>query len=364
MIRLHNLDFCEPAAPGPDRVAAHCLWGQRFGAPLTDAPNAPAHHSAQHPAHSPAGLPLTDCALPRLVEWMKAPVDDLWLAGATGGETQTGRTGAVRWWQRGGWLAAAVDLPEADDGEGMQALAGQAYDELFAVLQARGTPHVLRFWNYLARINEEAAGLERYRRFNHGRQQAFDRARRSAFEGSPAASALGSPPGAPLQVRLIASAEGSSVPIENPRQVSAYRYPTAYGAVAPTFSRAALLARGDGSPLLTISGTASILGHASVHPGDVRAQALEACRNLDAVLDTARAQAAERGLGVLDGLANASLTVYVRHPQDAATAAQALTAYLGADAPALAHAVWLQADICRDDLLVEIEGVVAGPPPG
>ena len=65
-------------------------------------------------------------------------MDDLWLAGATGGETQTGRTGAVRWWQRGGWLAAAVDLPEADDGEGMQALAGQAYDELFAVLQARG----------------------------------------------------------------------------------------------------------------------------------------------------------------------------------------------------------------------------------
>ena len=353
MIRLHDLDLSSPHASPSAAAAARALWAQRLGAPLGPVPPGDAHCSG------PA--PLTDGALPPLAGFTDAPVDDVWLAGADQATTLAGQTGAVRWWQRGGWLAAAVDLPEVDQGEGLQALSGAAYDALFAVLQARGTPHVLRFWNYLARINDEVAGLERYRRFNLGRQQAFDRARRSAFEGSPAASAVGSVPGAPLQVRVIASAQPVSQPVENPRQVSAYRYPSAYGPVAPSFSRAALLARGDGGALLAWSGTASIVGHASVHLGDVHAQALEACRNLDAVLAAARAMPAGRPLGAL---ADASLTVYVRHPQDAPAVAQALAAYLGEGAAALAQAVWLQADICRAELLVEIEGVLSGPAPG
>ncbi len=322
------------------------LWAQCLGAAANAAPGA-----------STTSGTGTACALPPLAATATAAVSDTWLAGSEADQTFHGQTGAVHWWQRGPWLAAAIDLPEADDGEGLQALAGAAYDALFGVLQARGTPHVLRFWNYLARINDEVAGLERYRHFNRGRQQAFDRARRSAFEGSPAASAVGSPAGAPLQVRVIASADRASVPVENPRQVSAYRYPSAYGPVAPSFSRAALLQRLDGSALLAISGTASIVGHASVHPGDVRAQTLEACRNLDTVLAEARTHAAGRHLGPL---ADASLTVYVRHPHDVPAVAQALATHLGADAPALAHAAWLQADICRADLLVEIEGVVGG----
>jgi enamine deaminase RidA (YjgF/YER057c/UK114 family) len=347
MIRLHDLDLSAPSAPSA--YAARTLWAQRLGAPPGSASGGDAFRTAS--------VCQTGCALPPLADFTGVPVDDVWLAGAHHGDTLAGQTGAVRWRQRGGWLAAAVDLPEVDDGEGLQALAGAAYDALFAVLRARGTPHVLRFWNYMARINDEVAGLERYRHFNLGRQQAFDRARRSAFEGSPAASAVGSPPGAPLQVRVIASASPVSQPVENPRQVSAYRYPSAYGPVAPSFSRAALLARGDGGALLAWSGTASIVGHASVHVGDAHAQTLETCRNLDAVLAAARAMPAGRPLGAL---AAASLTVYVRHPPDAPAVAQALAAYLGADAPALAHAVWLQADICRAELLVEIEGVLSG----
>ncbi len=63
-------------------------------------------------------------------------------------------------------------------------------------------------------------------------------------------------------------------------------------------------------------------------------------------------------------LRQACLTIYVRHLQDAPTVAAALAEQLGEGAPALATAVWLQADICRDDLLVEIEGVVNGAAPG
>jgi len=366
MIRLHDLDLSATSNPASHGAAARVLLAQRLGQPTGEGA-------------ASQGNSAMDCALPLLAGQGVGAASDHWLGGDANLPTHTGETtvgeliGAVithpaarhpaiasttvRWRQRGDWLAAAIDLPEADEGEGLQALADAAYDALFALLQARGTPHVLRFWNYMARINDEVAGLERYRHFNLGRQQAFDRARRSAFEGSPAASAVGSPPGAPLQVRVIASASPVSQPVENPRQVSAYRYPSAYGPVAPSFSRAALLARGDGGALLAWSGTASIVGHASVHVGDAHAQTLETCRNLDAVLAAARAMPAGRPLGAL---AAASLTVYVRHPPDAPAVAQALAAYLGADAPALAHAVWLQADICRAELLVEIEGVLSG----
>ena len=363
LLRPHDLDrWTAPAAPSD--APARTLWGMRLGATV-DA-DVGDGGDAGRLAGPGAPTPWVGCALPPLALGDRAdgpraaaPVDDAWLAGDAADGLHSGQTGAVRWWQRGAWLAAAVDWPEVDEGAGLQALTGAAYDALFGVLQARGTPHVLRFWNYVARINEPAAGLERYRHFNLGRQQAFERARRSAFEGSPAASAVGSPAGAPLQVRVIASSDRRSTAVENPRQVSAYRYPTAYGPVAPTFSRAALLARRDGSTLLVISGTASILGHATVHPGDVSAQTREACRNLQAVLTAARGHA---GGPSLDTLADAALTVYVRHPADQPRVAQALAEQLGADAPALAHAAWLQADICRADLLVEIEAVVQGPP--
>ena len=368
MIRLHDLDLSAISGPAPDRAATRVLLAQRLGQPAAGT-------GAAQGAH---GGPGVDCALPALTGLGVGAASDHWLGGDADLPTQAGETAVaelidaatdhpavahatVRWRQRGDWLAAAIDLPEADEGEGLQALADAAYDALFALLQARGTPHVLRFWNYLARINEHAAGLERYRRFNRGRQDAFARARRNALEGSPAASALGSPAGAPLQVRVIASASRASLPVENPRQVSAYHYPSAYGPVAPSFSRAALLPRADGGALLAISGTASILGHATVHVGDVRAQTHEACRNLQAVLAAARAQPAGQTLA---DLRQACLTIYVRHLQDAPTVAAALAEQLGEGAPALATAVWLQADICRDDLLVEIEGVVNGAAPG
>ncbi len=63
-----------------------------------------------------------------------------------------------------------------------------------------GCPHLLRLWNYFSDINEDSDGLERYRHFNVGRQQAFLDAKRSAFEGAPAACALGTRSGAAARV--------------------------------------------------------------------------------------------------------------------------------------------------------------------
>ena len=291
---------------------------------------------------------------------------DVWHAGDS---IDSGATGAARWRSDGNWLLGAIDLSEttdrADD-EGLSDLSHRAYSDLFKALDEAGTPHLLRIWNYLPRINGfndsdgsaagQGTGLERYRQFNFGRQQAFMDADRAAFDGAPAACALGIRQGA-LSIRFLAGRK-APVPVENPRQVSAYRYPPTYGPRAPTFSRAALAEMGGGDVALFISGTASIIGHETVHPGDVREQTRETLRNLAAVVDAANHAAAN--LEAPHDAARFSVpaldcVIYVRHVSDVAAIREVIDELLGAGSHFASHAVVLEADICRSDLLVEIE---------
>lgn len=226
----------------------------------------------------------------------------------------------------------------------VQGAAERGYGRLFSLVDALGYPNLVRTWNYFAEINIDEQGLERYRRFNAGRQDAFLAAGRSVSAGVPAACALGVG-GQPLTIAFLA-ARCPIVAIENPRQVSAYSYPVEYGSRSPTFSRATLL-RLPGQEVLFLSGTASIGGHRTLHPGDVTAQTRETLANLQAVLDAAN-RVTERPGFVLDSL---YLKVYLREPADLETVGAVITQTLGPGH----RAVYLQADICRSDLLVEIE---------
>jgi enamine deaminase RidA (YjgF/YER057c/UK114 family) len=264
-----------------------------------------------------------------------------------------GHCGPVRWQHDGQWLLAALDL-HAQAGLPLADQVQQGYLDLFRTLHETGFTHPLRLWNYLPQINAELDGLERYRHFNLGRQQAFIQAGQAAFEGAPAACALGTH-GEALCIRVLAG-RGPVLPLENPRQVSAYRYPSDYGPRAPTFSRAALADVGAGQLLLLISGTASIVGHATLHAGDPAAQLNETLNNLQALVDVASARGSARF--TLPGL---HCTVYLRHPEHLALVRQGLQQRLGPEAALLRNAVYLQADICRRDLLVEIEAHAMAP---
>jgi len=266
---------------------------------------------------------------------------DIWFQDAS-----TERHGCVRFVVDGEWLYGCAEVD--DDADGMQAAAHRAYADLFQVLAQSSSPHLLRLWNYFPGINADGGGAERYRQFNAGRQQAFIEAHRSAFEGSPAACALGTHTG-PLRVYFLAG-RIPPLAIENPRQVSAYRYPDAYGPRSPTFSRAALAEIGAQRIVLFISGTASIVGHTTMHIGDVRRQTEESLANIAAV----RAVAAERA-GVPFPVEALTYTVYVRRPADLAVVREVFEQAVGAHSAAALDTIYLQADICRADLLVEIE---------
>jgi enamine deaminase RidA (YjgF/YER057c/UK114 family) len=222
-----------------------------------------------------------------------------------------------------------------------------AYTELFSALDALGYPHLLRAWNYLPQIDGGTRAGERYWEFNRARQDAFIAAGRPISGEVPAASALGAQAESPLVLYALA-ARRAGVAIENPRQQSAYHYPAQYGPRSPTFSRACLAGGQPPGPLF-ISGTASVLGHASVHRDDPGAQTEEALANISALLSEAnRIAGAERFT-----LATLKYKVYVRHAADLATVDARIRALVPAQAPVM----YLQAGICRRDLLVEVEAV-------
>lgn len=272
------------------------------------------------------------------------PCVDAWFGGDD--QIASGRTGSVEWRHDGEWLWGSLAHPDGETG--LAGLAERAYRDVFATLAATGYAHLQRVWNYLPRINADGGGLERYRQFNLGRQQAFLDCGQPAFEGAPAACAIGTH-GGPFSLRFLAGRQ-RPVAVENPRQVSAYRYPDTYGPRSPSFSRAALVDASRGRTALLISGTASIVGHESRHAGDVRAQTRETLANLQALIDAAHAHTAARF-----ALRELVCVVYVRRATDWPAIEAELRAALGADAPALQGVVALEADICRADLLIEIE---------
>jgi enamine deaminase RidA (YjgF/YER057c/UK114 family) len=252
--------------------------------------------------------------------------------------------------------AQAAHDPQHGGDTPLERATFDAYRMLFDLLDTLGMPHPLRIWNTVPAINAVQFGIERYRQFNIGRQHAFDACRRALTGGVPAACALGSvvpvagdaPPAAPLAIHFLASRTPAD-PVENPRQVSAFHYPAQYGPRAPTFARAAAWGDGDAAPVLFVSGTASIVGHRTVHHGDVVAQTRETVANLAAVLG----QAARQGHGPFS-LADLSYRVYVRDAGDAAALAAIGRVLRDAAGPHV-RPLFVHADVCRDDLLVEIE---------
>lgn len=251
-------------------------------------------------------------------------------------------------------LFGVIEIDESQLGLGtaessLQLAAEQAYRQIFALLAAEGFPYLWRTWNYLPRIHEEECGLERYRQFNIGRHQAFVAFERPV-DSSPVACALGVRQG-PLSIAFMAG-RAPSTQIENPRQVSAFAYPAEYGPRSPTFTRAATVANGD-NEVLFISGTASIVGHATLHHGDVVAQTKETVANLAALVSQANQDHPATPYTLHDLI----YRVYVRHAQDYPRVRATLEQLVGNGI----NAAYLQADVCRSDLLVEIEALAFKP---
>lgn len=220
-----------------------------------------------------------------------------------------------------------------DAAEPLEDVARATYASLIAHVRAEGFPYFVRMWNYVGNINAEDEGRERYKLFCAGRHDAFVDAGYHHDVDLPSASAVGMP-GRGLVTYFLAARE-PGVQIENPRQVAAYHYPSQYGPKSPSFSRATMW-----NGTVFVAGTSSVVGHETVHRGDVDAQLEETLRNIEVVLG-------QTGRTLADVT---SAKTYVRHAKDYARIAERLRGVFPRN-------LYLECDICRADLLLEIECV-------
>jgi chorismate lyase/3-hydroxybenzoate synthase len=240
---------------------------------------------------------------------------------------------------------------ESMDGPALQQASATAYRALRSCM-SRATPwYPLRIWNFLPRILADSGnGMDRYMRFNSGRHQVFTEWLGShGFDRAlPTASAVGYEGD-----DLVVCALGGRVPgtpIANPRQVSPHHYSKRFGPLPPCFARATRVTRPHFGDLLLVGGTSSVRGEESVYVGDVRLQLAETLENLASLVreafgPTGRPLEHYRALRVY----------HSRNSDLAALEADISTAFA-----TVAEVEWQQAELCRGDLLVEIEGL-AGP---
>ena len=234
-------------------------------------------------------------------------------------------------------LFGHLRLDDAGEGDA-EAVAEAAYTKILAFIAQRPQRHLLRMWNYLPAINQGEGDAERYRQFCVGRYRAFEQAQGEPSQ-FPAATAIGSHINGQYISFLAGVTPGK--PVENPRQVSAFKYPRQYGPRSPSFSRATLKRWACGGYSLLVSGTASVVGH-ETHHQDLVAQLQETARNLAALQ-------AEAGLPLRPDV----LRVYVRDRADLPAVQQAVAGIPELQVPM----VFLEGDICRQNLILEVEAV-------
>jgi enamine deaminase RidA (YjgF/YER057c/UK114 family) len=202
---------------------------------------------------------------------------------------------------------------------------------------------IIRQWNYIERITCLEDGNQHYQSFNDARSDFY--AQSAWPNGYPAATGIGANLGgvvADLDAALFTSPGTCVVPIDNPLQAAAHTYSdkvlkTAGGKTAtPKFERAKSITFGN-RRLVHISGTAAIRGENSLKEAGLERQLHVTMENISRLTGHARP---------------AMLRVYLKNRADYALAERLIRAYH------LSIPVsFMCADVCREELLIEIEGI-------
>jgi enamine deaminase RidA (YjgF/YER057c/UK114 family) len=216
--------------------------------------------------------------------------------------------------------------------------------------------HIIRQWNYLPAITGFYSGIQNYQAFNDARSLFYNQAKWE--NGYPAATGIGTSYGE-VGIEVIAAASMEDVhPIRNQQQIDAHSYSeemlegknTAIlnQKSTPKFERAKLIDIED-SKCLFVSGTAAIKGEHNCYQNDPEQQTTLTLNHIDELINTAT----EVGQSSEGKWNYQSMRVYIKREEDY----PAIKAICEQRYPETAF-VYVYADVCRDELLVEIEAFV------
>ncbi|MBN4050569.1 hypothetical protein JYU13_00520 [Gammaproteobacteria bacterium AH-315-M22] len=260
-------------------------------------------------------------------------VNEVWSIANT--KISRGTSGRCQWSKSAEILCVATWITP-DQCQNLAEATQLAYQDLLTLLDQFDYQHPFRFWNYLPNINAGDNDEEQYKKFCMGRLNAFKTKGVQPNE-FPAASALGHHSGGAV-IYVIAN-RFPSTHHKNALQLDAYEYPHEYGISSPSFSRATSITIST-KPLFFISGTASIIGHKTQHANNLEKQVQTTIGNIQYLLEHANNHA----------LPLQSMKVYLRHAKDYSVAKKLLEKTFLSVPMLFTHA-----DICRADLLMEIE---------
>lgn len=282
--------------------------------------------------------------------WVSEWLDGASLADVTGPQDQF----PVAACARGGVSLVRVVIPDIRPLD-ILTLQQSVADAYRAVFDRLGNAHAVRFWAFVPDIHAEMGpDLDRYMAFNAGRFAAFSAwfGGREAFGRTlPTASAVGT--SARDFYLYCLAVESPGTPLENPRQIPAYRYSRRFGPMPPCFARATRVDRGA-EGLLLVGGTASIRGEESVHLGAVGEQCDETLQNLASLVGSAAGPEVPAPADPLAALAAfRELRVYYMMPEDQDRILERIKEHF----PSVRRLELVRAELCRRELLVEIEGL-------
>jgi enamine deaminase RidA (YjgF/YER057c/UK114 family) len=216
---------------------------------------------------------------------------------------------------------------------------------------------IVRQWNYIGNITATDGGIQHYQAFNEERARFFATADWQQH-GYPAATGIGMSIDG-LLVSIIAVAVKTNelriIPIDNPLQVAAHQYSQSQlighalpNYATPKFERAKIILDKQ-CGLCFISGTAAIRGEESMHSMNAELQTLQTIENINYLVSDDNLKRYGINNFVITFVA---LRVYLKKADDLDSIQSVVEKFW----PEVS-VIYTVADICRQELLVEIEGV-------
>ncbi len=209
---------------------------------------------------------------------------------------------------------------------------------------------IYRQWNYIEDITIKNEGSQNYQEFNDARSIFYAKA--NWCNGYPAATGIGTGRGGiMIELYAIKGTPAVNKPIDNPMQIAAHNYSqnVLEGVVVeelqerttPKFERARILGN-----TIYISGTAAIKGEESITSNDTVCQAETTMEVMNNLISKSNIPVPNNG-ATYD-----LLRIYVKHE----ACIPAVKEYMNAHYPSVPKH-YLVSDVCRPELLIEIEGV-------
>lgn len=221
----------------------------------------------------------------------------------------------------------------------------EVFRHIEQLLNKEGFPinSIIRQWNYVEQITAVEEKGQHYQMLNNARSEFYAKA--NWDNGYPAATGIGSSFGGVLvdfDAAVFKNEMCHATPIDNKLQVAAHAYSddvlinAGEQKTTPKFERAKSMTFGD-RDIVYISGTAAIRGEESLTGVGIKKQLIITLENIDQLIGKSKIRL---------------LRVYLKNKEDYSIVKDFLSAYENK-----MDISYLLTDVCRDELLIEIEGI-------